>query len=116
MELDLDAFAAPEPAQAPTLSGFPPVLLDLALVVDQSVPAADVLSAVRSGAGDLLESVRLFDVYDADERLRAVGQKSLAFALKFRAQDRTLTVDEATSARDAAIAAAHAQFGATLRS
>jgi phenylalanyl-tRNA synthetase beta chain len=116
MELDLDTFAAPEPAQAPTLSGFPPVLLDLALVVDQSVPAADVLSAVRSGAGDLLESVRLFDVYDSDERLRAAGQKSLAFALKFRARDRTLTVDEATSARDAAIAAAHAQHGATLRS
>jgi phenylalanyl-tRNA synthetase beta chain len=115
MELNLDAFVPPEPAQAPSLSSFPPVLLDLALVVDSAVPAAEVLSAVRSGAGELLESVRLFDVYDADERLRAAGLKSLAFAMKFRAPDRTLTVEEATAARDAAIATANARCGATLR-
>jgi phenylalanyl-tRNA synthetase beta chain len=115
MELNLDAFVPPEPAQAPSLSSFPPVLLDLALVVDSAVPAAEVLSAVRSGAGELLESVRLFDVYDADERLRAAGLKSLAFAMKFRAPDRTLTVEEATAARDAAIATANAGCGATLR-
>jgi phenylalanyl-tRNA synthetase beta chain len=114
MELNLDAFVPPEPAQAPELSTFPPVLLDLALVVEESVPAADVLAAVRSGAGELLESIRLFDVYADPERL-GPGRKSLAFALRFRAADRTLTVDEATAARDAAIAAAHAGHGATLR-
>jgi phenylalanyl-tRNA synthetase beta chain len=115
MELNLDAFAPPGPAQAPRLSNFPPVLLDLALVVPDEAPAADVLSAVREGAGELLESVRLFDVYADADRL-GPGLKSLAFACKFRAFDRTLTVDEATAARDAAVAEAAARFGAALRS
>ncbi|MDQ1721575.1 MAG: phenylalanyl-tRNA synthetase beta chain [Pseudonocardiales bacterium] len=114
MELNLDAFPAPGPAQAPALSNYPPVLLDLALVVPRDVPAADVLTAVRQGAGELLESVRLFDVYTDDQRLGA-GLKSLAFALRFRAPERTLTVDEATAARDAAIAEAGSRLGAVLR-
>ncbi len=114
MELDLDAFAPPLPARAPTLSTYPPVLLDIALVVDAGVPAADVLDAVRSGAGALLESARLFDVY-VDDTLRREGAKSLAFALRFRALDRTLTVEEATAARDAAIARAAERTGARLR-
>ena len=114
MELDLDAFVPPPPAQAPALSGYPPVLLDLALVVGREVPAAEVLAAVRDGAGELLESVRLFDVY-ADEQRLGAGLKSLAFALRFRAPDRTLTVDEATAARDAAVAEAGSRLGAVLR-
>lgn len=115
MELNLDEFPAPAPAQAPVLSSFPPVLLDLALVVDSAVPAADVLTAVTDGAGVLLESARLFDVYADDVRL-GVGLKSLAFSLKLRADDRTLTIDEATLARDAAIAEAERRVGARLRS
>ncbi|MEO6504099.1 MAG: phenylalanine--tRNA ligase subunit beta [Jatrophihabitantaceae bacterium] len=114
MELNLDAFGAPRPAQAPILSGYPPVLLDLALVVAAEAPAADVLAAIRHGAGELLESARLFDVYTDEQRLGA-GLKSLAFALRFRAFDRTLTVEEATAARDAAIAEAGARCGAVLR-
>jgi phenylalanyl-tRNA synthetase beta chain len=115
MELDLDSFAPPAPARAPQLSSYPPVLLDIALVVDADVPAADVLAAVRSGAGELLESARLFDVY-VDDALRRDGRRSLAFALRFRAPDRTLTVDEASAARDAAVANAAALTGAQLRS
>ncbi len=115
MELELDAFAPPGPARAPQLSPYPPVLLDIALVVDASVPAADVLAAVRSGAGELLESARLFDVY-VDDALRREGRRSLAFALRFRAPDRTLTVDEASAARDAAVANAAVLTGAQLRS
>jgi len=115
MELDLDAFVPPPPAVAPVLSNYPPVLLDLALVVPAEVPAAEVLAAVRDGAGELLESVRLFDVYADDQRLGA-GLRSLAFALRFRAPDRTLTVDEATAARDAAVAEAGTRLGAVLRS
>jgi phenylalanyl-tRNA synthetase beta chain len=114
MELNLDAIAPPPPAQAPTLSNFPPVLLDLALVVDEAVPAESVLAAVREGAGELLESVRLFDVYADAERLGA-GLKSLAFALKLRSADRTLTLDEATAARDAAVAEAANRVNASLR-
>jgi phenylalanyl-tRNA synthetase beta chain len=115
MELDLDALPAPRPAAAPEISTFPPVLLDVALVVPADVPAQAVEQTVRAAAGPLLESVRLFDVYADAERLGA-GRRSLAFALRFRAPDRTLTLDEATEARDAAIAAAVEQHGAELRS
>ena len=114
MELDLDAFAPPPPVQAPRVSPFPPVLLDVALVVPAEVAEAEVLAAIRSGAGQLLESARLFDVYADAERL-GPGVKSLAFALRFRAADRTLTVEEASGARDAAVARAAAEYGARLR-
>jgi phenylalanyl-tRNA synthetase beta chain len=85
----------------------------VALVVEESVPAADVESALRSGAGELLESIRLFDVYTGPQV--GPGQKSLAFALRFRAPDRTLTEAEAGAARDAAIAAAASAVGAVQR-
>ena len=114
MELDLDAFAPPAPAPSPDVSPFPPVLLDVALVVPDAVPSADVLDALRDGAGALLESIRLFDVFADPERLGA-DRKSLAFSLRFRASDRTLTVDEAAVARDAAVARAAEVHGAQLR-
>ena len=114
VELDLDALPVPGPAPAPDISSFPPVLLDVALVVDASVAAAEVGAALRSGAGPLLEELRLFDVYTDADRIGA-GRKSLAFAMRFRAPDRTLTVDEATAARDAAVAAAQRATGAALR-
>jgi phenylalanyl-tRNA synthetase beta chain len=115
MELDLDALLAAGGGvvDAPAISGFPPANQDVALVVDAAVPAAEVEAALRAGAGELLESIRLFDVYTG-ERIGA-GKKSLAFALRFRAADRTLTVEEATAARDAAVAAAGAATGAVLR-
>ncbi|MEP6597824.1 MAG: phenylalanine--tRNA ligase subunit beta [Actinomycetota bacterium] len=115
MELDLDAFGAPSPANSPELSNYPPVLLDVALVVPDDVAASSVLGALRAGAGELLESVRLFDLYADKERL-GPGRRSLAFALRFRAADRTLTVEEAASARDAAVSVAAQRFGAQLRS
>src|ERR1700722_9283625 len=105
MELDLDAFAVPGPAETPIISTFPPVLLDVALVVDSQVASSAVLDALREGAGELLESVRLFDTYTDDARL-GVGRKSLAFALRLRAPDRTLTIEAATQVRDSAIARA----------
>jgi phenylalanyl-tRNA synthetase beta chain len=115
MELNLDAVPVPEPASAPTISTYPPVLLDVALVVGTDVPAADVQNTVRDAAGPLLESVRLFDLFTDEARL-GPDLRSLAFALRFRAPDRTLTVEEATAARDAAIAAAVERHGARLRS
>ncbi len=68
---------------------------------------------LESGGGDLLEDIRLFDVYTGEQV--GEGKRSLAYALRFRAPDRTLTVEEATAARDAAVAALAERHGATLR-
>ncbi|MGF0172822.1 phenylalanine--tRNA ligase subunit beta [Streptomyces sp. Marseille-Q5077] len=117
MELDLDALeqVGDGVPQAPGISTFPVATQDVALVVDKPVPAAEVEAALREGAGVLLEGIRLFDVYVNDEQL-GDGKKSLAYALRFRAGDRTLTVDEASAARDAAVALAGERTGAVLRS
>jgi phenylalanyl-tRNA synthetase beta chain len=119
MELDLSVlFAAAEsvgPVQAPELSTYPLAIQDVALIVDAAVPAADVEAALVAGApADLLEDVRLFDVYTGAQ----IGEdrKSLAYTLRFRAPDRTLTAAETTDARDAAVAEAQRRVGAILRS
>ncbi|MEV7370504.1 phenylalanine--tRNA ligase subunit beta [Streptomyces sp. NPDC090301] len=115
MEIDLDRLekANEGPVKAPRISSFPVATQDVALVVAGDVPAAEVEAALAEGAGELLESIRLFDVYTGDQL--GEGSKSLAYALKFRAEDRTLTVDEATAARDAAVALASERTGAVLR-
>ncbi|GAA3360726.1 phenylalanine--tRNA ligase subunit beta [Saccharopolyspora gregorii] len=113
MEIDLDALPLPDSRPAPSISAYPPVLLDVALVVDREVPAAELVEVVRSGGGELLEDVRLFDVYSGEQL--AEGKKSLALALRFRAADRTLKQEEATEARDVAVRAAESRFGAALR-
>ncbi|MEU1502582.1 phenylalanine--tRNA ligase subunit beta [Streptomyces sp. NPDC005732] len=115
MELDLDRLeeAGAGALQAPRISGFPVATQDVALVVDRGVPHAEVEAALREGAGGLLESIRLFDVYESEQL--GEDKKSLAYALRFRAADRTLTVDEASAARDAAVALAGEQVGAVLR-
>lgn len=114
-ELDLDLLIAlaPEGGQVAAISSHPVAKEDVALVVDAEVPSAEVEAALVRGAGELLESVRLFDVY-VGEQIPA-GKKSLAYALRFRAPDRTLKDKEAIAARDAAVAAA-ADLGAELRS
>lgn len=113
MELDLDAVPLPGPTPPPVFSTFPPALIDVALVLPAEVPAAEVEAALAQGAGELLESVRLFDVYTSEQL--GAGQRSLAYKLTFRAPDRTLTVEEAVAARDAAVAVTAQRFGAVLR-
>jgi phenylalanyl-tRNA synthetase beta chain len=121
VELDMSviesAADALAPVQAPELSSYPVAMQDVALSVPESVPAADVERALAAGAataGDVhLESVRLFDVYTGDQA--GEGRKSLAYTLRFRAPDRTLTAEEASAARDAAVAEAARATGAILR-
>ncbi len=115
MELDLDRLAAASggPVQVQPLSTYPVAHQDVALVVDASVPAADVEAALRDGAGELLESLRLFDVYRGEQI--GAGKASLAFALRFRAPDRTLTVEEVSAARERAVAEASRRTGAVAR-
>ncbi|HEU5037190.1 MAG TPA: phenylalanine--tRNA ligase subunit beta [Nocardioides sp.] len=116
VELDLDALLtrARDVVPAPQFSTYPVAKEDVALIVADDVTAADVQAALREGAGELLESVRLFDVYTGDQV--GEGRKSLAFALRFRAPDRTLTEEETAAARDAAVALAAERTGAVQRS
>ncbi len=114
-EVDLDVLLAlsPESVVAPHFSHYPVAKEDVALVVGADVRAADVEAALREGAGDLLESIHLFDVYTGEQV--GEGRKSLAYALRFRAPDRTLAEGEAAGARDAAVAAAAERCGAVQR-
>lgn len=114
-ELDVDlllAASAGDTVSAP-ISTFPMAGSDVALVVGAEVPAAAVEAALRSGAGELLESVALFDLYQGEQV--EVGKKSLAYRLHFRAPDRTLTTAEVNTARDHAVACAERETGALQR-
>src|SRR5215467_2825649 len=121
MEVDVlvieAASAALSPAQAPLISAFPVATQDVALVVREVVPAAEVEAALAAGAasadGGLLEEVRLFDIYTGEQV--GEGNKSLAYRLRFRAPDRTLTDEETSAARDAAVAETARRVGAVLR-
>ncbi len=113
VELELDRLPVTEVLARPEVSAFPPVLLDVALVVPVDVPVAAVQAALTEGGGELLEDVRLFDVYSGAQV--GEGRRSLAFALRFRAPDRTLTLEEAGAARDRAVALAGERFGAVQR-
>ncbi|WP_327097235.1 phenylalanine--tRNA ligase subunit beta [Nocardia vinacea] len=113
VELDLDALPLRESRPVPVVSPFPAVLQDVSVSVPKTVPAASVESALRTGGGALLEDIALFDVYEGAQA--GEGRKSLTYALRFRATDRTLTEDEASAARDSAVAAATDAVGAVLR-
>lgn len=113
VEIDLDAVPLTETLPAPRVSPFPAVFQDVALIVGDDVSAQSVVDAVRAGAGELLEDVRIFDVYTGPQI--GDGRRSLALALRFRASDRTLTEEEASAARDAAVALAEERVGAVQR-
>jgi phenylalanyl-tRNA synthetase beta chain len=105
--------SAPEVRQASPIFGYPAATQDLSLLVGLEVPAGEVLRVIEEGAGDLLEQVRLVEDYRGENLPE--GQKSLTFAMRFRATDRTLTQAEASESRDAAVALAGSKFGATIR-
>ena len=114
-EVDLSALfnAANTTPSAPRIWTFPIAKEDIALVVKKEVPAAALLQVVKDGAGELLEDIKLFDVYEGNQVPE--GHKSVAFALRFRAGDRTLSAEEVAESRNQAISAAADKFGATLR-
>ena len=98
--------------KAKPINAMTPVIQDLALVVDAKVSAADLMESIKEGAGELLESIELFDRYDK----LGENKVSLAFTLTFRAPDRTLTSEEVLGYRDSAVQLAAKQHGAALRS
>jgi phenylalanyl-tRNA synthetase beta chain len=114
-ELDVDVLtlASETRVQARELSTYPVAQSDVALVVDEQIAAAALEWALRQGAGDMLESVSLMDIYRGDQV--GPGHKSLAYRLVFRAPERTLTTKEVNALRDRAVAAAAAAVGAVLR-
>jgi phenylalanyl-tRNA synthetase beta chain len=115
MELSLDVLIASAAGvdAAPYVSSYPAATVDIAVTVDQAVPAGELEAALRAGAGELLEAIRLFDVYAGAQV--GEGRKSMAYALRLRAGDRTLTVEEVNAVRDAAVAEAASRVGAALR-
>jgi phenylalanyl-tRNA synthetase beta chain len=93
LELNLDMLLAQrQPRRYQRISRFPAVLEDMALVVDADVPAQTVEETLRAAGGDLLRQVELFDLYQGEQI--PAGKKSLAYALTFQAEDRSLTEDE----------------------
>lgn len=114
-ELDVNVLlaAARNDQRFQAVSVYPPSNIDLAFIVDDGVPAAKLVNTLRANGGELLESVRLFDTFRAEQL--GAGKVSLAFALRFRAVDRTLTDEEVSVIWNAAAAAVESEHGASLR-
>ena len=114
-EVEFDALAASDrgQSQVEALTRFPSVDRDLALLLDRGVAHQDVVAAMRAAGGGLLEDVRLFDLYEGPQV--SPGKKSLAYTLRFRAPDRTLTDAEVDDVVAQIIAALGNQLGAQVR-
>ncbi len=115
MELDLDALLAGWGAshEMADISAQPAVYEDVAIIVDEGVPAAQVEALIRQSGGKLLVDVRLFDVYRGGQV--PAGKKSLAYALTFQAPDRTLTDEDTKKLRGKIVARLERELGAALR-
>jgi phenylalanyl-tRNA synthetase beta chain len=114
-ELDLESILKRIPATAPMVpvAQYPPVLEDLAIVLDEAIPAKEVEDVIRKTGGELLIDVRLFDLY-LGEQIQE-GKKSLAYALTYQATDRTLTDSEVAKVRTRIIQRLEKDLGAKLR-
>ncbi|RME43981.1 MAG: phenylalanine--tRNA ligase subunit beta, partial [Chloroflexi bacterium] len=114
-ELDLDALLeyVREEGLYETISRYPAVEQDIALVVDEAIPAAQVQALIRQAGGELLRRVELFDVYTGEQI--PAGKKSLAYSLTYQAQDRTLTDEEVAEVQARIVREVEARLGATLR-
>ena len=108
---DLDALPFASATPAPAVWTMPAAIQDISLIVAENISAAEVEAALRHGAGELLESITLFDRYDKV----GDGKISLAFTMVFRAQDRTLTAEEVSVLRERAGEEAVARCHATIR-
>ncbi len=114
-ELDLEKILAALPTQhrTKTVSRFPGVVEDLALVVDEAVPAARVRELIDQAGGPELAEVRLFDLYRGDQI--GAGKKSLGYRLTYRSDERTLSDDDAARLRNAILERLEEEVGAVLR-
>ncbi len=115
-ELDLQAIlqAMPEDYAVEVVSTYPPVLEDLAIIVDEEVPAEQVAQVIRQAGGKTLARLTLFDVYRGGQI--GAGKKSLAYSLTYQAADRTLTDPDVQQLRQKIIRRLEQELGAKLRS
>ena len=114
-EFDLDVLRAIQPVyEIKPVPEYPPVLEDIAMIVDDSIPAAQVEALIRRVGGGMLSGVRLFDIYRSEQI--GAGKKSLAYNLTYQAPDRTLTDAEASQMRKKIIRHLEQELGAKLRS
>lgn len=105
--------AAPELYGVETISPYPPVLEDIALIVDEDIPASVVQRLIDQTGGKAVSNVRLFDVYRGEQL--GSGKKSLAYSLTYQAEDRTLTDDEVAKLRKKIVKRLEREIGAQLR-
>ena len=114
-ELDLDALAevAPEVVAFEEVSPYPEVRQDLAFIVEEDVPASELLAAIREAAGELLRELEVFDEYRGEQI--GEGKRSLAFRLAFGSPERTLTDEDVAPLRASIVDALATRFGAVLR-
>jgi phenylalanyl-tRNA synthetase beta chain len=113
-EVNLDAVPEQSPRRYEDVTSFPEVREDLAVIVSESIPAAQVLAVVRRSGAPLLADAEVFDVYHDPERV-GEGNVSLALRLTFRAPDRTLTDEEVAARRDAISASLTQELGGRIR-
>jgi phenylalanyl-tRNA synthetase beta chain len=114
-ELDLEALLGGIQGmhQVRGISSYPAIYQDIAVVVDEGVPAAEVESVIREAGGYLLRDVRLFDVYQGEQL--GYGKKSLAYALTFQSDDKSLRDKDAAKTQNRIVKALKSKLGATLR-
>ena len=105
--------AVPEPAGYADVVSYPPLRQDLAVILPVDVPAGRAAEVIRGAGGALLAGAEVFDVYTGAQA--GEGRRSLAFALTFRAADRTLTDEDVAPVRDAIVAALRDELGGELR-
>ena len=109
--INLDALPASPLVSPKPVGVMPAAVQDIALIVDENISAAELTQTLKEGAGELLESIELFDRYDKIGE----GKISLAFTMVFRASDRTLKTEEVSAAREAAAALAAKRHAAVVR-
>jgi phenylalanyl-tRNA synthetase beta chain len=115
-DFDLEAILASIPAgfDSRPVPEFPPVLEDIAVIVDESLPADRVETLIRQTGGKMLADVRLFDVFRGEQI--GAGKKSLAYSLTYQSFDKTLTDADAAQVRNKIVKRLEQEFGAKLRS
>lgn len=114
-DFDLNALLdfMPKIFETQAVSEFPPVLEDLAVVVDEDIPADEVLLNIHKAGGKLVTGVNLFDIYRSEQIGK--GKKSLAYSLTYQTSDRTLTDKDVAAIRKKIIRLLEQEVGANLR-